>query len=220
MPKRTAVLTVDLNRGHLDPDVATLPVDSDVATDVIENTTQLTSAARDASVPVVHVSTEYRSPDELTCNPNVQKTNEGAREQILDHNMKGEPGVEVVSDVVSDGDVFVHPKKRYSPFLYGDLDFVLQSMDIERVLIAGVNTNTCVQCTCFEAYNRDFEVVVVEGCVGSMYGPGFHEWGLKNIDAALGEVVSLSEAVQRVGSTSVPISRSQSSSAVSPDRSV
>ncbi|MDX1745313.1 MAG: isochorismatase family protein, partial [Halobacteriales archaeon] len=54
-------------------------------------------------------------------------------------------------------------------------------------------TNTCVQCTCFELYNRGFEDIVVEECVGSMYGEAFHEWGLRNIDQALGRVLTLDE---------------------------
>lgn len=195
MSGQTAVLTIDMNRGHLDEEVATLPLDPEKADEVIENVSRLTAAARDADIPVLHVSTEYRSTEELTSNPNIAATSDGAREQITDHNIKGSPGVEVVSKIVADDDVMVHPKKRYSPFLYGDLEFVLQSRDIERLLIAGVNTNTCVQCTCFEAYNRDYEVVVVEDCVDSMYGEQFHEWGLENIDAALGTIVSLSDAL-------------------------
>jgi nicotinamidase-related amidase len=76
-----------------------------------------------------------------------------------------------------------------------DLEFILQTHDIDRLVIAGVNTNTCVLCTCFEATNRDFEVVVVEECVGSMDGEDFHEFGLMNIDQALGAVHSLEDTL-------------------------
>lgn len=199
MTDRTAVLTVDLNRGHLDPDVATLPLDPDRARTVIAETDRLASAARGAGVPVIHVSTMYRSAEEIAANPNVELTNDGARERIGNHNLEGSPGVEVVPELVEDEDVVVYPKKRYSPFLYGDLDFVLRTRDVERLLVTGVNTNTCVQCTCFEAYNRDYEVTVVEECVDSMYGPELHEWALKNIDRALGSVVSLEEVLDELG---------------------
>jgi nicotinamidase-related amidase len=50
-----------------------------------------------------------------------------------------------------------------------------------------------VQCTCFEATNRDYEVVVVKDCVGSMDGEEFHQLGLKNIDQALGSVETLDQ---------------------------
>src|SRR2546426_877783 len=34
-PRRTAVLAIDTHRGHLDPEVATMPVAADVAADVV-----------------------------------------------------------------------------------------------------------------------------------------------------------------------------------------
>lgn len=77
-------------------------------------------------------------------------------------------------------DVFVHSKKRYYQ-LHTDLDFFLVQHGVQRIYIAGVNRNSCVQCTCFEAGNRNFVVIVVGECVDSMDGEEYHHSALRNI---------------------------------------
>jgi len=198
-PSTTAVLTVDLHRGHLDPDIATLPVPPQRASEIAEASETLVTTARDAGYPVIHVTTAYRDAHEIMSNPkwSETETDDGdSREAISEHNVYGKTeGMEILPELSAESDIFLQPKKRYSPFIDTDLPFVLRVNDIDRLVIAGVNTNTCVQCTCFEATNRDYEVVVVEDCVGSMDGEEFHELGLKNIDQALGTVASLDEIV-------------------------
>lgn len=198
-PNTTAILTVDLHRGHLDPDIATLPVPPKRASEIVDASKRLVTTARNAGYQIIHVTTAYRNAHEITSNPkwNKTETTDGnSRESISEHNVYGKTeGMEIMPDLSEESDIFLQPKKRYSPFIDTDLPFILRTHDIEKLMIAGVNTNTCVQCTCFEAANRDFEVVVVEDCVGSMDGEEFHQLGLKNIDQALGTIISLKQAI-------------------------
>jgi nicotinamidase-related amidase len=202
-PETTAVVTVDLHRGHLDPEIATLPVPPERADEIIDAAEDLVRSARANGYPVIHVTTAYRDANEVTSNPKWSETetsNGDSRESISEHNVYGKTeGMEIMPSLSEDTDIFLQPKKRYSPFLETDLPFVLRVNDIETLVIAGVNTNTCVQCTCFEATNRDYEVVVVEDCVGSMDGDEFHQLGLKNIDQALGSVRSLDQMIESFG---------------------
>jgi nicotinamidase-related amidase len=197
--ENTAILTVDLHHGHLDPEIATLPVPEETGQQVVEHAERLLSRAREAGYPIIHVTTGYRDAQEILANPKWSETEESdgsSRESISEHNILGSKGLEILPELRDDEhDIFLQPKKRYSPFMGTDLEFVLQTHGIDRLVIAGVNTNTCVQCTCFEATNRDFEVVVVEECVGSMDGEEFHEFGLMNIDQALGAVHSLEDTL-------------------------
>lgn len=194
----TAILTIDMHHGHLDPEIATLPVPGDRAEAVVEHAETLVTRARDAGYAIFHVTTAYRSGEEVLANPKWADTEASAgdsRESISEHNREGSTGTEIMPALRDESDIYVLPKKRYSPFLNTDLEFLLRTHGIERLVIAGVNTNTCVQCTCFEATNRDYEVVVVRECVDSMDGEEFHRLGLRNIDRALGTVVSLDEAL-------------------------
>ncbi|MFL5836347.1 MAG: hypothetical protein ACJ76K_07150, partial [Solirubrobacteraceae bacterium] len=47
-PARTAVLAIDTHRGHLDPEIATMPVAADIAESVVEASARLLQATRAA----------------------------------------------------------------------------------------------------------------------------------------------------------------------------
>jgi nicotinamidase-related amidase len=201
-PDTTAVLTVDLHHGHLDQEIATLPVSPETGERVLDASERLVTNARDAGYRIIHVTTGYRDAKEALANPKWSETDEDEsdpRSTQAEHNRIGTKGLEIMPRLREEEDIFLQPKKRYSPFIDTDLPFVLRTHDIEELVIAGVNTNTCVQCTCFEATNRDYAVTVVEDCVGSMDGEEFHELGLKNIQQALGSVVGLDEALAEMG---------------------
>ena len=62
-------------------------------------------------------------------------------------------------------------------------------------VICGVNTNNCVLCSCFDAFNRDYRVVVARDVCASINGPDYHEAALKRIEAALGWVIDSDEII-------------------------
>ncbi len=66
---------------------------------------------------------------------------------------------------------------------------------MKTLVICGVNTNNCVLCSCFDAFNRDYRVVVPRDVCASMNGPDYHEAALKLIEAALGWVIDSDEIV-------------------------
>jgi len=59
-PKETAIVTVDMHRGHLDPALATMPASPEDCARVIRATERLLEHARAAGVPVIHVVTVQR----------------------------------------------------------------------------------------------------------------------------------------------------------------
>ncbi len=67
--RRPAVVTIDLHRGHLDPEVATMPLDGAAAAALLEVVVPALARLRDVGVPIVHVVTSYRDASEITSNP-------------------------------------------------------------------------------------------------------------------------------------------------------
>jgi hypothetical protein len=59
-PAETAIVTIDMHRGHLDPAVATMPTSAEDAKRVIANARELLSFARSQGVPVIHVKLVFR----------------------------------------------------------------------------------------------------------------------------------------------------------------
>jgi biuret amidohydrolase len=214
-PATTAVLAIDTHRGHLDPEIATMPVAADVAADVVESSRRLLAGTRAAGVPTAFLvmhnrmiggRSEYlRNPwwraieeDRESLTPELPSTVKG-------HNLVGSPQTEVMPELApAEDDVVITSKHRLSSFIDTDLESWLRARGVETVLLIGINTNTCVQCAAFEAFNRDYAVVVVSDCVHSMYGDDLHEFGLDNVARCIGWVLSVDQVVDKLDQDAVP----------------
>ena len=208
-PAKTAVLAIDTHRGHLDPEIATMPVAADVAADVVESSRRLLEATRAAGIATAFLvmhnrmiggQSEYlRNPwwreieaDRQSLTPDLPSTVKG-------HNLVGSPQTEVMPELEpAEDDVVITSKHRLSSFIDTDLESWLRARGVETVLLIGINTNTCVQCAAFEAFNRDYAVVVVSDCVHSMYGDDLHEFGLDNVARCIGWVLSVDQVVEKL----------------------
>ena len=203
-PATTAVVAIDMHRGHLDPAVATLPLPVERCGLVIKRAAALFSDLPARGVPIIHVVTEYRDPAEIAANPFWKAAHDDAskaRRGILRHNLIGSPGTEIIPELHDPRDVVVRSKKRYSVFQPTDLEFVLRRrLGVDTVILAGINTTTCVLCAAFEATNRDFRVIVAADAVDSMDGEEMHRFALRLIEAALGWPLSNEEIVRALAS--------------------
>lgn len=85
-------------------------------------------------------------------------------------------------------------KHRYSGFFETDLDLILRSRAVETLLFTGVATNVCVETTARDAYNRNYNVVLVEDCCGA-FDAGEHEATLINMRNYFGTVASSTEVI-------------------------
>jgi nicotinamidase-related amidase len=187
--RSTALVAVDMHRGHLDPLVATLPLAAERSGRVIGRAAELFQALRAIGLRIIHVVTEYRKSEEIASNPFWKAIHDDptkARKGILSHNLAGSHGTEIIPELYAEGDFVVRGKKRYSAFYATDLEFLLHRLGIDTVILAGINTTTCVLCTAFEATNRDFRVVIASEAVDSMDGEEMHYFALRLMEAAVG----------------------------------
>lgn len=196
---RPAVLTIDLHRGHLDPEVATLPLASDAAAALINRMVPLLDDYRELGIPIIHLITAYRDRREILSNPYWRfqaGRADSTRRNIAEHNLDGMPGLEPMPGIARDGDVVISTKKRYDCFVGTDLGFVLGSTGTDSLLVTGVNTNSCVLATAIAASVRDFSVFVVQEGVDTMLSRELHEAALAVIDASFGWVVSAATTLE------------------------
>jgi nicotinamidase-related amidase len=211
-PRRTAVLAIDTHRGHLDPEIATMPVAADIAADVIAASVRLLECTRAAKIPTAFVVMNNRivqGESEYLRNP-FWKAVESARlsvtpdlpSTISGHNLPGSPQTEVMPELAPGPDDYViNSKHRLSSWIDTELESWLRMLKIDTLLLIGINTNTCVQCAAFEAFNRDYKTIVVSDCVHSMYGADLHQFGLENVARCFGWVLSTDEVLDKLGAS-------------------
>jgi nicotinamidase-related amidase len=196
---RPAVVAIDLHRGHLDSEVATMPLAEEVSERVIEANRRFFERCRALDIPVIHLVTTYRDVAEIRSNPfwrSIADNPSVTRKNAMRHNIAGSPGCEIIPALFDQQrDWVVDTKKRYNCFTATDLDFLLRTHDINTLLITGVNTNSCVLSTTTAACSHDYAAIVIEDCVDTMDGPALHEAALHCIRTAFGWVMSGDEAI-------------------------
>jgi nicotinamidase-related amidase len=199
-----AAVTIDLHRGHLDPEVATLPLDGTRAAALLERTGSLLDSYRRLGVPVIHLVTRYASREEILSNPYwaMQSGRDGVRGTIAEHNLDGGPGTELMPQVHRQGDLVLDTKQRYDCFIGTELEGVLRSGGHDAILLFGVNTNSCVLATAIAASVRDWAVFVVEDGVDTMMGDEFHRAALQIIKGSFGWVIDGETSLRLLGERS------------------
>ncbi len=198
--KTTAAVAIDMHRGHLDPAVATMPLPAENCRRVIAATARLFGELRRRGVPVVHVVTLYRDSSEAAANPfwkAIADDPSMKRGSNLRHNIAGMPGTQPIPELLDPRDTVVDRKKRYDCFHATDLDFVLRrKLGAKTLILAGINTTSCVLATSFTAHARDYEVVIASDCVDSMDGEEMHRYALRQMAATVGWVLRNDEILE------------------------
>lgn len=207
---RSALIGVDLLRGHLDPEIATLPLPPGTAQRVISANERLFSIWRGMKLPVIHVTQVGRrhpTPNaDVLCNPFWAAVTElgetltpDMTTELREHNLEGTPHVEVVPELAPREGEHVVIKKRLTGFYATDLDLLLRSLGVDTVVITGINTNTCVAGTAYDAMHRDYKVIVVGDCVASGHGEDLHRFALRNLARCVGWVLTTDELAEKIG---------------------
>jgi nicotinamidase-related amidase len=199
-PASAAVVTIDCQRGNLDPSIASLPVPEAEATRIVAGLNRLIGMARADSIPVFHVDTVYEPsllgthPFERAMKEAKQSFTPHKQSDFARHKSPGSLEAELVPDLdVRKEDYRVGSKRTFDSFFGTQLEILLRSMNIDTLLIGGCNTNTCVLATVFGAYVRGFKVIVLSDCVASAYGEDLHQFALSNIQRRLGWVLTIDE---------------------------
>ena len=160
--KETALVTIDMHRGHLDMDVATMPATPEDAKRVTRNARAALDFARAREIPVIHVILVYRkiknigsegmlSPywKAIHAQGEMDRLTPGRKSSVREHNVEGSPGTQIVPELYRVGDYVIDNKKRLDCFYGTDLRQLLDALSVKSVVLMGINTNTCVLNTAF-----------------------------------------------------------------------
>jgi nicotinamidase-related amidase len=195
---RSALLVVDMNRSHLDHSIGHLLVEKQESDRVVAAAVRARDLVAAAGLPIIFVRTHHRHDprtDTVVDNKNpfwMAQQNSvipGLGKPRRSTAIEGAPVTEIVPALAPRPGEHTVVKHRYSAFDNTDLEHLLRNLDLETLIICGVNTNNCVLCACFDAFNRDYRVLVLKDVCASMNGPDYHDAAVKLIEAALGWVI-------------------------------
>ena len=168
-PASTAVISIDMHRGHLDPDPA-CPCPAPRARDLIAPLDAFHDQVRALGVRIVHVKSVLRAggEDDTGGIPAAWRRtfplHVGAIPGAPEHALEGSRWTELMTRV-EPGDMLVANKRRLSAFYPTDLDFLLRNQRISTVVLDGGFTDCCVLNTAFDANNHNYRVIVLRDLV-------------------------------------------------------
>ena len=189
---KTAVVTIDMHKGHLDVEDPDCPCPSASGRKIIEPINGFTRQCRELGIPVIHVRSMLRADgaDDIKGYPSAWRLlfpmSVGPIPGIDKHALEGTKWNDFMVEV-KDQDYIVSGKKRLSAFYPTDLELLLRNMRIETVVLTGAMIDCCVLNTAFDAANRDFRVVVPRDLVRGT--DELQESALRIISLHLGLVV-------------------------------
>lgn len=83
------------------------------------------------------------------------------------HTVIGTQGAEIVAPLALWPDDLIIDKRRYNCFLGTELVLLLHTLQVETLVLTGMDSDVCVHWTAGEAFQYDYHVRVPEDCVAS-----------------------------------------------------
>jgi ureidoacrylate peracid hydrolase len=189
-PAHAALLVIDMQNDFCAPDgyvETVLGKDAAPCRDVVAPIKALTARARAVHVPVLWIRADY-SPDKVPAHMALKAHERGTAQAFCHGGTWGAGFFELAPD---SGDIVID-KHCFSAFVGTGLGQRLRSARIRTVVLAGVQTNVCIESSLRDAASIGFHVVVAADCVAS-HTPVLHDATLKNVAFLFGDVVPSAE---------------------------
>jgi nicotinamidase-related amidase len=137
---------------------------------LVQSVNELVTFIRESGHPVIWVRQEFE--------PDLQDAFADVKRKGIRITIKGTHGCQIDSDLTVAPTDLVVIKKRYSAFYGTNLDEVLKKLNLDALILAGINTHACIRMTAIDAYQRDWMVTVASDCVNS-YDQEHHDVSLR-----------------------------------------
>jgi len=139
---------------------------------------------REKGLPVVHVISIYKKDR--------SNWTLSMREDDWPVVIEGTPGAEVPPELLPREGEAVLVKDRFSAFFRTGLDELLDGLDPDSLVIAGINTHACVRTTAIDAFMRDWRVWIPSECVAS-WDPEHHRVSLEYLGRGIAKILPLED---------------------------
>jgi ureidoacrylate peracid hydrolase len=136
--------------------------------EVVDECRQLLEAGRAAGMPIIYTRNVTR-PDAADATPSMRRLLAQSADPTESTPLaRAESWSSEILDKVTPqpGDIVIN-KLRWDAFHYTELEAILRNLGVSRLIVAGLQTNVCVETTTRTAMMRNFEVAVPEDAVST-----------------------------------------------------
>jgi ureidoacrylate peracid hydrolase len=182
MPERTALIMVDMQNMYLQQEKRDRfgwpPIWH--FDEVVAECAELLAEARIQGIPIIYTRQVSRA-DGADATPSMLKLRAtlpvDETDPVADDGQWGSQILDAVAP--QPGDIVIE-KLRWDAFFGTELDSILRNLDVTKLIVAGLQTNVCVETTSRTAMMKNFEVAVPEDAV-STDGMTLHFNGLDSL---------------------------------------
>jgi nicotinamidase-related amidase len=192
-PRNTALVITDPQNDFLSPQGVTWGLVGESVTEnrTVEHLVELLEAAKANGVPLMHEIGMFGRTGALTLDGFAGS---------------GADWLDVLKPYLEDGETIItSPHKVYGPES-NDLSLQLRKRGIQRVLLAGMSANLCVEAHLRELIEDGFEVVVIRDATAAAKHPELgdgYQAAITNFGFLASGVVTTAEALESMRQTSV-----------------
>lgn len=151
---------------------------------IVKNVNELTKMGRRNHIPIIWVRQEFK--EDLSDAPLYNKKT-GKKITI-----EWTEWANFLWELIRENTDFEIMKKRYSAFFKTNLKYILDKLESDTLIIAWVNTMSCVRMSAIDAYQYDYKVIVGLDCIEA-YDFEQHESTLKYLRHSIAELKTNNE---------------------------
>jgi len=181
-PGRTALLIIDMQVDFASPEGALgrAGVDLSSVPAALAAAKRLAEGARESGVPVVFVGLQTSREEDSVAWSERMRRRGGDADGESGLCREGTTGAAFVGPAPRAGEAVIG-KLRYSGFFRTDLDATLQRLGVDTLVVCGLTTECCVDCTVRDAFHLDYHVfIATDACAA--YEPALHDGALRSLD--------------------------------------
>jgi nicotinamidase/pyrazinamidase len=146
MTMNAAIIIVDMLEGNYSKERTGLKEEEKIITPVRD----FLRTCRAAAIPVIFACDSFLENDFIF------------RGRMKPHALRGTEGTKPLSDLEPQAGDIILEKRRFSAFFKTDLDQTLRTMNVDTVVVGGVNTHFCVLATALDAICHDFYTIILD----------------------------------------------------------
>jgi len=197
-PKTTAFVVIDMQNAFCKPGA---PVEVPSSRGIIGNINRLAEGLRNAGGDIIWITTEVTSKGSKTDWENLIQNIVAAdvKEKTKAGMAPGSDGVKLWHELdLREDDIYL-VKNRYSCLAPSacTLERVLRSRGIDTLLIGGTKTNVCCETAARNAFDLDFNVILVSDCTSAL-SDREHLAALETLIQQFGDVLDSMQVLQLI----------------------